>query len=281
MGYKGIKADAVSAGLRGRGLTFFLAFTLIGTLVLVALGTWQWQRRAEKRAFIARIAEAAAQPPKALGEAALWERVRVTGRFLAEKTVYVRTSRPAPKPGERDSQGRVPLSGFGVMVVTAFETERATRVGRVKEILLVNRGFLPTPPNGAIPAFDTPQNPVTLAGFLRPSEREGLFPPANDPAKGVFFFRTTEQIASALGLPGSEIVEYPFYTNFLDRQAEPGENTPPFGIDVPDLLKSIPNNHLEYAITWWSLAATNLAVAGFFLMGLRRRRDENAVTDAR
>ncbi len=45
------------------------------------------------------------------------------------------------------------------------------------------------------------------------------------------------------------------------------------------MLRSIPDNHLEYAITWWSLAATNLAVAGVFLFGQRRRRVENAVTD--
>lgn len=272
--------------MRGRGLTFFLTFTLIGTLVLVALGTWQWQRRAEKRAFIARIAEAAAQTPKPLNQSNLWDRVTITGRFSPDKTAYVRTSRPAPKPNERDSRGRIPVSGFGVMVMSLFHAEFCDTEACLPREVLVNRGFLPTPPSGVIPVLEVPQGRVTLTGFLRPSERGGMFPPANDPAKGVFFFRTTEQIAASLNLagwPNRAQGDHPAlaFSASIDLQAEPGENAPPFGIDVPDLLKSIPDNHLEYAITWWSLAATNLAVAGFFLMGSRRRRDENAVTDQR
>ncbi len=109
--------------MRGRGLLFFSAFTLVGTLVLLALGTWQWQRRAEKHAFIAQIAAAAQTSAKPLAEGAPWERVSVTGRYRPEKTAYIRTSRPAPKPGERDRFGRVPVSGFGVQVITAFNTE--------------------------------------------------------------------------------------------------------------------------------------------------------------
>ncbi len=31
--------------MRDRSLLFFMAFTLIGTLVLMSLGAWQWQRR--------------------------------------------------------------------------------------------------------------------------------------------------------------------------------------------------------------------------------------------
>ncbi len=109
--------------MRGRGLLFFLAFTLIGSVVLLSLGTWQWQRRSEKRAFIAQIAEAATKSARPIAEGKLWERVSVTGRYRPEKTAYIRTSRPAPKPGERDRFGRVPVSGFGVQVITAFNTE--------------------------------------------------------------------------------------------------------------------------------------------------------------
>lgn len=271
--------------MRGRGLSLFLAFTLISTMILVALGSWQWNRRAEKHAFIARIAEAAAQSPKPLHEARIWDRVTVSGRFDAGRSVFIRTSRPAPKPGERDSRGRVPISGFGVMVISLFHAEFCdTDACRPREIL-VNRGFLPTPPSGEIPPLATPDGRVTLTGFLRPSEREGLFPPYNDPAKGVFFFRTTEQIARSLSvgqsLPTGSVHTALTFAASVDMQAEAHDNAPPFGIDVRDLLKSIPNNHLEYAITWWSLAITNLVVAAFFLRASRRRRDENAVTGER
>lgn len=269
--------------MRGRGLTFFLAFTLIGTIILVMLGSWQWNRRTEKRAFIARIAEAAAQAPKPLHEAILWDRVTISGRFEPRAEVFIRTSRPAPKPGERDSRGRMPVSGFGVMVISLFHAEFCDTQACQPRPVLVNRGFLPTPPSGQIPPLTTPEGRVTLTGFLRPSEREGLFPPHNDPARGVFFFRTTEQIARALPVGQSrlETIQHPalIFAASIDLQAGADEASPPFGIDVPDMLKSIPDNHLEYAITWWSLAITNLVVAVFFVGASRRRRDENAVTD--
>ncbi|MBN8532934.1 MAG: hypothetical protein J0L51_02475 [Rhizobiales bacterium] len=270
--------------MRGRGLTFFLAFTLISTIILVMLGSWQWNRRTEKRAFIARIAEAAGQPAKPLGEASLWDRVTISGRFVPGKTAYVRTSRPAPKPGERDSRGRVPVSGFGVMVISAFSTEICQGGTCWPGEVLINRGFLPTPPSGEIPALETPQGHVSLTGFLRPGEREGLFPPYNAPEKGLFFFRSTEQIAQTLGLAGWPLPtqgRHPAlaFAASIDLEALPHETAAPFGIDMPDLLKSIPNNHLEYAITWWSLAITNLVIAALFMRASRRRRDENAVTD--
>jgi surfeit locus 1 family protein len=269
--------------MRGRGLTLFLAFTLVGTIILVMLGSWQWNRRAEKRAFIARIAEAAAQAPKPLHEAKLWDRVTISGRFEPRANVFIRTSRPAPKPGERDSRGRVPASGFGVMVIALFHAEFCDTQACWPRPVLVNRGFLPTPPSGEIPPLATPEGRTTLTGFLRPSEREGLFPPHNDPGKGVYFFRTTEQIARSLHVGGllPETIQHPAlnFAASIDVQAEADETAPPFGIDVPDLLKSIPDNHLEYAITWWSLALTNLVVAAFFIRASRRRRDENAVTD--
>ncbi|MCA3622646.1 MAG: SURF1 family protein [Methylobacterium sp.] len=266
--------------MRDRSLLFFMAFTLIGTLVLMSLGAWQWQRRGEKRAFIAQIAAAATKSARPLAEGGLWERVSVTGRYLPEKTAFIRTSRPAPKPGERDRFGRVPVSGFGVQVISAFNTEFCAAGSCRPVVILVNRGFLPTPPSGAIPPIETPSGLVTLTGFLRPGEREGLFPPHNDPGKGTFFFRSTQDIARHLGLsPQGEHPALAFAASF-DREADGAESQPPFGMDVPDLLKSIPDNHLEYAITWWSLALTNLAVAFAFLFGQRRRRDENAVTDA-
>jgi surfeit locus 1 family protein len=265
--------------MRGRGLAFFLALTLIGSIVLASLGAWQWQRRSEKRAFIANIAEAATRAPKPLGEAVLWERVSLTGRYRPEKTAYIRTSRPAPKPGERNRFGRVPASGFGVQVITAFNTEICEAGNCRPAVILVQRGFLPTPPSGAIPAIETPSGLVTLTGLLRPGEREGLFPPYNNPAQGTFFFRSTGDIARFLGLSPQGAHPALAFAAMVDREAEGAESQPPDGLHVPDLLKSIPDNHLEYAITWWSLALTNLAVAGIFLLGQRRKRDGKAVTD--
>ncbi len=169
--------------MRGRGLMFFLAFTLIGSVVLVSLGAWQWQRRSEKRAFIAQIAEAATKSAKPIAEGKLWERVTVSGRYRPEKTAYIRTSRPAPKPGERDRFGRVPVSGFGVQVITAFNTEFCEAGNCRPAVILVNRGFLPTPALGRYPADRDPAWPRDPHGFLRPGEREGSFRPITIPPR--------------------------------------------------------------------------------------------------
>jgi surfeit locus 1 family protein len=251
-------------------LRLFLAFIAAITALQTGLGFWQWERRKEKAAFLTAIAEAAAAPARPLAEAPLWSRVRIEGRYLHERSTYVRTSRPAG----RDGRG----GGFGVFVMTPFVTRLCAPEGGCRLVnLYVNRGFLPTPPDGRIPDFDRPDAPVTITGFLRPAETPGLFQPGNDPARRIWFHRSTEAMARAEGLPEIETPDLARtrYGRFLDRAAEPGERAPPFGIEPAAFLAAIPNNHLTYAFTWWGLAATNLAVLAVFLRQ-RRRRDEEA-----
>ncbi len=251
----------------------FIGFIAAITLFQAGLGVWQWNRRAEKQGFITAIETSAAGAPKSYAEAQFWNRVELTGRYLHDKTAYVRSSRPEPKPGERNAQGqRLPAGSFGVVVMTPF----VTRICRVNgpctlTTVYVNRGFVPTPPDGNIPAFERPEEPVTLTGFLRPSEKASLIQPGNTPARGVYFFRTTEEMAKAAGLFGADLPSASPYDRFIDRQATPGETAPPYGIEVADFLKAIPNNHFQYALTWWALALTNLIVLGFFLVSRRKR----------
>lgn len=254
----------------------FIAFVLAMFGVQMALGIWQWNRRGEKRAFITAIAEAAKGPAKPLAEAEIWSKVTLTGRYLHDKTAYVRSSRPEPKPGERDSQGRKLAPGsFGVFVLTPFVTRLCDSAGACKlTTLYVNRGFVPTPPDGRIPVYDRLDDPVSITGFLRPSEKPGLFQPGNDPAKGTYFTRSIEEMAKAAGLFRADENPSP-YARFLDRQADENESAPPYGIAIADFLKAIPDNHTEYAITWWSLAAVNILFLGIFLIS-RRRQDAEA-----
>ena len=54
-------------------------------------------------------------------------------------------------------------------------------------------------------------------------------------------------------------------------QLGPGETGGAF--PRPDAPKAkLANNHLGYAITWFGLAATLLAVAGFYIRDIRKRR---------
>ncbi len=251
----------------------FLVFIAAITLFQAGLGFWQWQRRAEKEAFMAGIAAAAQAPAKPLGEAKLWDRVTVTGRFVHDRASYVRTSRPESKPGtakDRVLQG----SGFGVFVMTPFVTRLCGADGKCALInIYVNRGFLPTQADGRLPPFYRPSDPVTLTGFLRPNETPGFFPPKNDPSRQVWFFRSTTEMAQLTRLPGAETAALAAanYSRFLDLQAGTNASAPPYGVETEAFLSSIPNNHFQYALTWWGLALTNVIGLIFFLASRRRR----------
>lgn len=244
-----------------RGL--FVLFMLAAAVVLAALGAWQWQRRAEKTAFIAAMREAAASAPAPLAGAALWRRVMLEGRYLHQHAAYVRTSRPVPGGSE-----------FGVKVMVPFVTRVCGPDGRCTLMnFFVDRGFLPTTPDGKIPAYDRPEEPLTLVGILRPSEATTLLQPGNDPARGVWFGRDIGAMAKAKGLPGADSPSGSPYDRFIEREALGGES-PPFGVEAARLAAHIPDNHLSYALTWWGLMLTDLLVLMFFLR--RRARGEEA-----
>ena len=48
--------------------------------------------------------------------------------------------------------------------------------------------------------------------------------------------------------------------------------TPPAGVDVKELIARIPDNHLQYAVTWFGLALTLVGVFAVFAWQNRRRR---------
>ncbi|MCA0407105.1 MAG: SURF1 family protein [Proteobacteria bacterium] len=243
-------------------LKLFVAFILATSVVEGGLGLWQWNRRAEKTAFIAAMQKAASSPALPYAGAGLWHRVEVTGKFLNQHTAYVRTS-----------QKRGPDSVFGVLVMTPLATRVCGSDGRCAlQTIYVNRGFLPTAADGKIPAYERPDEPVTLVGILRPAETASLFQPSNDPAKKVWFNRDVAAMAKVAQLPGAEAPSGSPYDRFLDREAVKGES-PPFGTDARALVAAIPDNHFTYALTWWGLMLTNLVVLGFFLF---RRKDEDA-----
>lgn len=249
----------------------FLVFILLITVFQAGLGFWQWQRLEEKETFLKRVAAAAKATPKPLAEAQLWDRVTVTGRFAHDRASYVRTSRPESKPG---SPNALKGSGFGVFVMTPFITRTCDAAGKCTiSNIYVNRGFLPTRSDGKLPAFDRNPEVTTITGLLRPSEAEGLFPPRNEPGRQVWFFRSTDQMARAVGLPGAETPDgaRQAYGRFVDLQAQPDEKDPPYGVEPEAFLASIPNNHFQYALTWWGLALTNVVVLAFFLASRRRR----------
>jgi surfeit locus 1 family protein len=236
---------------------------LLALAILLGLGGWQLGRRAWKEGVIAQVeARSRAEPGAILPEASwpTWDagadefrRVRVTGTFLhaAETPVH-----GLAEGGRRGA----PVQGF------YLHTPLRLPDGA---LLIVNRGFVPTElRDPARRPGSRPEGGVVVTGLVRAPEAPTLFTPADDPARGAFFRRDPAAIAAARGLARVA----PFY--LAAEEATPGSEWPRAGASRLNL----PNNHLQYAWTWFGIAGTLVGVFGVFAW--RRLREGAGPTDA-
>jgi surfeit locus 1 family protein len=211
-----------------------IAILVVAALAgLVALGTWQLQRRVWKLDLIARVQQRVhALPVPAPGPQAwsqvsadhdAYRRVRVSGVFLNDRETLVQA---------------VTVDGPGFWVLTPLRTPTGF-------IVLVNRGFVP--PEHRAPSSRTAgetSGATTIVGLMRMSEPKGAFLHKNAPADGRWYSRDVAAIAADRDLSG--VAPY-----FIDADATPN----PGGLPVGGLtVIAFPNSHLVYAITWFSLA---------------------------
>lgn len=219
---------------------------LIALAILIGLGTWQIERKTWKEDLITRIVRQTQAAPVAPPLATDWDpardefrHVRVSGRFLNDKETLVHGLAAGETPGRA-------LQGY--YVLTPFVRDGSGMV-------LINRGFVPTELKAQSDRRDgLIDGSTTVTGILRASEPRGLFVPEPDPARGEWFNRDIAGIASARGL--SDVAPY-----LIEADAAPGQTTWPRG---GQLRVDLPNNHLQYAFTWFSLAACLIAVFSVF-----------------
>jgi surfeit locus 1 family protein len=224
--------------MRQRSLIWPSFWAGLGFLILVALGTWQVQRLHWKEGLIAaREAGIHAAPtglPATLAAARALEfhPVRAEGQFLNDREFYLNA------PSLRGD------AGYHI-ITPLLLSSGAT--------LLVDRGFVPTDRKAPeTRAAGEPSGRVSVTGLLRiPSEgRPSWFTPDNDPARNQWFFIDVAAMASAQKLDRV----LPFYIE-ADASPNPG-GLPQGGQTVTEL----PNNHLQYAITWYSLAVVLVVI---------------------
>ena len=184
-----------------------------------ALGAWQLQRREWKHALIERVeARVHAAPSTSYTPDAEYAHVRLEGRF---ESTSVRV------------QANTVL-GAGHWLLQPFTLLDGRQV-------LVNRGFVPLGSTGA-PASVGQQ---VVTGLLRLSEPKGGMLRANEPAADRWFSRDVAAIAAQLKLTRAE----PY---FVDQDEHgPKEAWPQGGLTVIHF----PDNHLQYALTWFAMAA--------------------------
>ena len=229
--------------------TWLVASALLLIIGLVALGTWQLQRRVWKLDLIDRVTQRIAMPlVDAPGQAGWpqisaandeYRHIRMSGRFMPGLDVRVQA---------------VTRLGSGYWLLSPLQRTDGT-------VVLVNRGFIP--PLSELPA--PPEGPVQVTGLLRLTEPGGGFLRHNDPAADRWFSRDVVAIAQARGLSRSGAVA-PY---FVDVDAAPAGGEPVPGQPVGGLtVIAFANSHLVYALTWYAMA---LMVAGLAVAAARQK----------
>ncbi len=203
--------------------------------VLLALGTWQVKRLQWKRQILAQIARAEAAPAIPLpADPQPFTKVQVNGELREDlATFYGAQVRDTPSGTLLGTQLIVPL--------------QRSHDGTV----LVDLGWVPDKHSRPVPLAE---GDVTLQGYVRPSDRPGLFSVSDDLAERQFFTLNAPRIAAALGLHDVA----PFVLVAIGQPPPQGYPDPAQHLPRP------PNNHLSYAITWYGLAAGLLLVFGLW-----------------
>ena len=220
-------------------------------IVLIGLGSWQLERKTWKEGLIAALDARTSAEPMPLPPPERWSALD------PENDEFRRVSFAATIASGREalvyaagSSIRPDIKGVGYWVFAPAELAGGA-------VVVVNRGFLPEgeqDPKTHMP----PAGRIDLVGALRWPEPRGWFVPNDDPARNLWFARDPLAMAQANGW-GSVA---PFYVE-LESSTGP---LPRAGRLTPTLR----NEHLQYALTWYGLAAVLAVMFAFWLRSRRR-----------
>jgi surfeit locus 1 family protein len=227
----------------------FLAVSCFAIAVLTALGVWQLERRIWKLDLIARVNARVHAPPIAAPDPAAWPTISAA----KDEYLHVRLSGHFLNDRETAVQALTDL-GAGDWVLTPLTTDQGWTV-------LVNRGFVPLERRAA-GTHSLVGGETTVTGLLRITEPKGRFLRPNDPSQNRWYSRDVAAIAAARGLGNAA----PYFVD-ADLGADP-QAWPRGGLTVI----AFPNNHLVYALTWFSLALMLAAATVYNMRQTRRGR---------
>lgn len=240
---------------RAAGLFWPTVAAVLAAVFLVGLGSWQLQRKTWKEALLQGIAARSAQAAVDIGaqifatgatQPPAYTRVQLSGRFLHDKERFW------------FADGR---QGSGFHIYTPLELTP-------NRVVWVNRGYIPAAlKDAATRAEGQVSGPVTIVGLVRLPGEHNTFTPANDVARNVWYWRDLSALnASAFS---ADVTAAPVMVDAEALPANPG-GWPEGGTAIV----TMPNRHLEYALTWYGLAATLIGVFVAFARGRLLRARE-------
>ena len=210
--------------------TVFFVFSLI---ILVSLGTWQVKRLIWKNELISFYLKQSTNniinlhKENFVSEEIEYRKVRLTGKFLNKKEVHI--------------TGKTYEGNAGFHVVTPFLMQNGNYV-------LVNRGWVSENYKEAKSrSFSLINEETSVIGLIRYPQKKGYFVPENEPDNGFWFTIKPAEIKKHLKIDKETFI-IKFYVDALRQEKK---------INLPIGIKekiNIRNQHLSYAITWYSLA---------------------------
>jgi surfeit locus 1 family protein len=224
--------------------------TILALILLLGLGVWQLQRLKWKEGLLAHIAALQSAPARPLepeldalaaGRNVDFTRVRLTCPGLGAAPFL-------ELYGLKDGQ-----AGWRLVSACAVSSRRYRTV-------LVDRGFVIDTVTARPPVDRSAAAPVELVGVLRTPDRPSFMTPKNRTDGDRWYSRDIPAMARTLGAAQPA----PIFL-FAETSSNPGFA----GLEPAPLPAEIPNRHLEYALTWFGLAA---ALAGVYAAVLLRRR---------
>lgn len=223
--------------------------------VFLALGSWQVQRRAWKLDLIARVESRIHAAPVNIPSTTEWHavnagrdeyrHVQLSGHWLNEHSAWVVAATEL---------------GTGYWLLTPLQLNNGAMVW-------VNRGYVSqdTRARGVAPP---PEATVTVTGLLRLDEPNGTWLRRNVPSEDRWYSRDVQALSLRHGL--RQVA--PFFVDADATSAPPRADEPVGGLTVV----SFPNNHLVYALTWFTLALLSAWAAwSVWRAGSDSRHDES------
>lgn len=239
---KNPRLQSSAGGGSGRSMRWLIVIPL----TTFALGTWQVKRYYWKQDLLNSIDVRLKADPVELGSPSADEvagrlqyvRVWAEGEYLPAREIFV-------QPRMRDGKA-------GVHVITPFMRTDGS-------VILVSRGWMPKQMAAEQRSPQAvPEGRVRISGILRAGDRETLFSPANDLARGMWYWIDLPVMARILGaLP--LLVDLDAASGTAYEVGRDGSRSLRYPVGGHTVV-SVPNNHAYYIATWYGMSAATLAL---------------------
>ena len=215
-------------------LFLFNIFVFFFITLFCSLGTWQLYRLQWKQDLISQISQGLKSNPVQYSQNINknYQKVILNGKYHFENQIYLYSLNDKGQPG--------------FDVITPFKTMEGENV-------LINRGWInkELKNKSKINSIDDKK----IQGLLKMNVRKNIFKPENNIKENIWFSINLIDIKKLTGKN---------FTNFIVYLEDSKINTPsPKKISI-----DVPNNHLKYAITWYSISISIL----FYFLYFRRQQ---------